>query len=182
MLRLLGISSDFWQMVYKNELTPSNVDTSYSTLSLFQQNPFFFFKKAFFPPSWQHRSAFLSVLSYALRCEDPREFLCLSFQMHILGTSCCSEYSFYYIFWLLENFFFKFIVKSRVKDLLLAMLIECTHLFRTWLLFSVHGAAWGVCQGADWQSGMFQFWQSHLLALEPYISHLASLGLSYLSF
>lgn len=44
------LSSESWQMIYKNELTPSDVGSSYSTLTGFQQSPFLFFflKKAWF--------------------------------------------------------------------------------------------------------------------------------------
>ena len=47
-VELLRISSDSWQMSYKTELTPSDVDSSYPTLTLFQQNPVLFFKKGYF--------------------------------------------------------------------------------------------------------------------------------------
>lgn len=94
-----------------------------------------FLKKHFFFPSWWHRSAFLSVLSYTLRFEEPRVYL--SFQMNIFGKRCCPELS--YTFVIGGEFFLKFVIKSRVKDLLLAMFMGCTHLFSNRFLLSLHG-------------------------------------------
>lgn len=127
LLRLLGISSDSWQMVYKNELTPSDVESSYSTLTLFQWNLFCFSKNCVcFYSSWWHRSVFLPVQSYALKFEDTKVSVPSFSNAHFfLGRGDKM------LFWLLhlpytfvvEGDFFKFIIKSRAEDLLLAMFI-----------------------------------------------------------
>ena len=120
-MRLLGISSDSWQMVYRNELLPSDVESSYSTLTLIWQNPFFFSKSmAFF---LLDDVDLLFCLSWAMPCNlKILEFLHHPFQMHISGARC-SDYCTYHIcLWLRENFF-NFIIKSMVKDLPLATFI-----------------------------------------------------------
>lgn len=175
LLRLLGISSDCWQMVYRNELLPSDVESSYSTLTLFWQNPLFFSKK----------SCFFFLLDdidllFYLFWDMPwnlkiLEFLHPRFQMHIFGT----RYTCHTCSWLKENFF-NFTIKSMVKDLLLAMFIGVpAHLFSNWFLLSLHEVhSIRLIGGLE----SFSFQQCHWLAPELCISHITSLVLGYLCF
>lgn len=142
LLRLLGISSDSWQMVYKNELTP--LDWTLPTPPWLDSSKIFFFKKACVCvcfPSWWHRSAFLSVLSYALRFEDPRVSLPFFSNAYFWDKL---------LFWVL-HLLYAFVIDGEFFQVYneiqsqgssaghVSFFIGYTYPFSKWLLLSLHG-------------------------------------------